>query len=287
MRRWLNEPLIHFLLLGGVIYLAYFLTSQEEPATDEILISQQLQQNLVNHFTRSWQRAPTSTEFATLLDDYVREEVAYRQSMKMGIDQGDSIVRQRLRQLLESFSEEAVRLNDPTDEQLVALMRDHEADFRLDTRWSLNHIYFNPGLRGDALSSDAEGLLRNISDSGLQQGWKNLGDPLSATIPSELSNYRESDIARLFGRMFSNELEGLQIGRWTGPLESGLGLHLVFIGKRIEGSLPELENVRDAVQREWFKQQRTEALDRLYERLQKDYPVEVESFNFDKALTQP
>lgn len=287
MGRWLKEPLIQFLLLGGMIYLVYDLSSQKEPVSDEIIISQQLQQNLANHFTRSWQRAPTSTEFEALLDDYIREEMAYRHSMKTGIDQGDTIIRQRLRQLLESFSKEVVLLNDPTDEQLMAFMSDHEADFRLDTRWSLHHIYLNPGLRGNAIRQDAEELLRDISGGGLQQDLENLGDPLNATTPYELSSYRESDIARLFGRMFSDELEDLEIGHWTGPLESGLGLHLVFIGERIEGSLPELENMRDVVQREWFKQQQTEALDRLYERLQKEYPVEIETFNLDQTPTQP
>ena len=57
-------------------------------------------------FTRTWQRPPTAQELAGLIEDYIREEVLYREAVAMGLDRDDIIVRRRLRQKLEFLTEE-------------------------------------------------------------------------------------------------------------------------------------------------------------------------------------
>ncbi|MGK2925773.1 MAG: peptidylprolyl isomerase, partial [Lysobacterales bacterium] len=87
---------------------------------------------------------------------------------------------------------------------------------------------------------------------------------------------RESEIASLFGGQFTDGLQGLEPGHWAGPVESGFGLHLVFIEAREAGRIPELAEVREAVQRELSSQRRREAVDSLFERLAEKYTVEIE-----------
>jgi parvulin-like peptidyl-prolyl isomerase len=101
-----------------------------------------------------------------------------------------------------------------------------------------------------------------------------MGDPLS--IPAEIEDLRLSEIGRLFGTVFSEQLEALATGEWLGPLESGFGYHLVYITERVPGSKPDLEQVRDAVQRDWFSLKRREAVDGMYQRLAENYQVEIE-----------
>jgi parvulin-like peptidyl-prolyl isomerase len=76
--------------------------------------------------------------------------------------------------------------------------------------------------------------------------------------------------------VFVEGLQGVEPGHWAGPVESGFGLHLVFVESREAGRTPELEEVRDAVQREWLSQRRRDAVDGLYERLAENYTIEIE-----------
>ena len=87
----------------------------------------------------------------------------------------------------------------------------------------------------------------------------------------------------MFGRVFVEGLQGIEPGHWAGPVESGFGIHLVFIEEREEGRVPELAEVRDEVQREWLSQRRREAVDSLYERLGQNYTVEIEPLAQDGA----
>ena len=87
---------------------------------------------------------------------------------------------------------------------------------------------------------------------------------------------REDEIARLFGTVFTEGLHGLETGHWSGPVESGYGLHAVIIDERIEGREPVLSEVREEVQRDWMSWQRRESVNNLYDRLAQNYTIEVE-----------
>jgi hypothetical protein len=285
MSRWLKEPLIHFLLLGALIFIVYeqFAGQGREPG--EIYISRGQQENLLNTFGRTWQRPPTPEEYQGLLQDYVRQEIAYRESQAMGLDQDDIVIRRRLRQKLELLAEDVAALAAPTDQDLQSYLDQHVAAFIIEPRLTLRHVYFSRDRRGAAAEQDALQLLQRIASDGPAGGFESFGDPLP--LPSELRDLRESEIARLFGSVFTDGLQGLQSGRWAGPVESGFGLHLVFIEERQAGRVPDLAEVREAVQREWLSQRRREAVDGLYQRLAENYTIEIEPLVDSPAAGKP
>jgi hypothetical protein len=275
MSKWLKEPLIHFLLLGAVIFVAYDQLAGKGSAPDEIFISRGQQENLLNTFGRTWQRPPTPEEFQGLLQDYVRQEIAYRESRAMGLDQDDIVIRRRLRQKLELLAEDIASLAAPTEQDLQTYLDAHAEDFVVEPRLTLRQVYFSRDRRGADAERDALQLLQRISTDGPEGEFEQFGDPLP--LPSEMREVRESEIARLFGSVFTDGLQGLETGRWVGPVESGFGLHLVFIEARESGRHPQLPEVREAVQREWVSLRRREAVDGLYERLAENYTIEIES----------
>lgn len=274
MSKWLREPLIHFLLLGALIFMVHdqFAGKGSEPG--KIFISKGQQENLLNTFGRTWQRPPTPQEFQGLLEDYVRQELAYRESQAMGLDQNDIVVRRRLRQKLELLAEDIASLAAPTVQDLQTYLDEHPFDFAVEPRLTLRQVYFSRDRRGAATQQDALQLLQRISTAGPEGDFEQFGDPLP--LPAELRAVRESEVARLFGTAFTDGLQGLETGRWAGPVESGFGLHLVFIENREAGRIPQLEEVREAVQREWLSQRRQQAIDSLYERLAENYAIEIE-----------
>jgi hypothetical protein len=275
MSKWLKEPLIHFLLLGAVIFVAYDQLAGKGSAPDEIFISRGQQENLLNTFGRTWQRPPTPEEFQGLLQDYVRQEIAYRESRAMGLDQDDIVIRRRLRQKLELLAEDIASLAAPTEQDLQTYLDAHAEDFVVEPRLTLRQVYFSRDRRGADAERDALQLLQRISTDGPEGEFEQFGDPLP--LPSEMREVRESEIARLFGSVFTDGLQGLETGRWVGPVESGFGLHLVFIEARESVRHPQLPEVREAVQREWVSLRRREAVDGLYERLAENYTIEIES----------
>ena len=285
MSRWIREPLIHFLLLGAVIFLIYDQFAGKGSAPDEIFISRGQQENLLNTFGRTWQRPPTPTEFQGLLQDYVRQEIAYRESRAMGLDQDDIVIRRRLRQKLELLAEDVASLAAPTDQDLQSYLQANAEDFAIEPRLTLRHVYFSRDRRGEDAGKDATQLLQRIATDGPAGDFEQFGDPLA--LPFELRDVRESEVARLFGTLFTDGLKGLEVGQWSGPVESGFGLHLVFLEAREAGRVPQLPEVRDAVQREWLSERRREAVDGLYERLAENYSIEIESLIDPQAKGNP
>ncbi len=74
-------------------------------------------------------------------------------------------------------------------------------------------------------------------------------NPISGTHASRL--FKEPLVHFFVRRPFARQLADLEVDRWAGPIRSGFGMHLVRIDTRTDGRLPELEEVRDALLREW------------------------------------
>jgi parvulin-like peptidyl-prolyl isomerase len=85
-----------------------------------------------------------------------------------------------------------------------------------------------------------------------------------------------SEAVKQFGEKFAAKLGELSPKQWQGPVESGYGVHLVWISERTEGRVPPLAEVRDAVRREWSNTRRSEANEKFYQELLKRYVVTIE-----------
>ena len=128
--------------------------------------------------------------------------------------------------------------------------------------------------RGEQAMSDAESLLVRLNESGSGIDVAALGDSLM--LPGEYDLISEGEVADRLGSEFAAALTELPVGRWSGPVESGFGLHLVLILERQPGSLPVLAEVREAVERDWRNARRKEATDAFYRGLRDRYEISVE-----------
>ena len=124
--RILREPLLHFLLLGAVIFAVFnFVSRHKSDKPGEIVVTQGTIENIATGFTRTWQRPPTKEELQGLIRDYIREEAAYREAVSMGLDRDDTIVRRWLRQKLEFVSDDLASNAEPSDADLDAFLKAH------------------------------------------------------------------------------------------------------------------------------------------------------------------
>ena len=117
MKNLMREPLLHFLLLGALIFVAFkFISRRDTSEPGKILITQGRIESLATTFNRTWRRPPSGSELEGLIRDYVREEVFAREAVALGLDKDDTIIRRRLRQKLEFVSEDVTAQAEPTDE---------------------------------------------------------------------------------------------------------------------------------------------------------------------------
>lgn len=275
MKRLLNEPLIHFLVLGALLFAAHgVLNRNASTAPGQIVVTQGQLASMMESFQRTWQRPPTREEWEGLIRDRVREEVYCREAMALGLDKDDTVIRRRLRQKMEFVSDDLAARTPPTDEELNAYLRAHPDKFRLEQQFTFRQLYLNPAKHGENLARDAEQLLAQLNRTGGEADVSTLGD--SILLEHAFQAARAREVAKQFGEEFATALTGLSLGKWQGPIESGYGLHLVFVSERTEGRLPALAEVRDAVSREWENARQTEASERLYESMLKRYVVTIE-----------
>jgi parvulin-like peptidyl-prolyl isomerase len=273
-KRILAEPLVHFLLLGLVIFAAYSRVSKltsDEPG--RIVVTQGQVAAMAVSFSRIWQRPPTGDELEGLIRDRVQEEVYYREAIALGLDRDDTIIRRRLRQKMEFISDDVAAEVEPTDEQLQAYLKAHPDAFHAERRFTFTQVYLNPELHGENLARDTAQLLARLKQGGGQAG-SAPGDPFM--LEPKLEAVPSSEVAKQLGKKFAATLETLTPGQWHGPVESGYGVHLVFLTERTEGRVPALAEVRDAVHREWSAAQRVEANEKFYQSLLQRYVVTIE-----------
>lgn len=276
LRALFREPLVHFLALGAVLFgLVQWRGRPGGAGSDRIAVGRGQIEALVAGFTRTWQRPPTEGELKGLIDEYVREELAYREAVGMGLDRGDRIIRRRLRQKLEFLVEDVVDAVPPTDSALQAWLDSHADTYRTDPEVAIRQVYYSVDRRGGGVASEARATLVQLERSGPNAPIDELGDG-TMFLPQELPLASRGEVARLFGEAFADTLLGLEVGRWTGPIESAYGLHLVLVRERREGRLPALGEIRPLVERDLMAAQRTAQVEQMYERLLERYRVDIE-----------
>lgn len=267
-----REPLLHFALIGLGLFIWYGAVAPESSDGQQIIISQPIQIELARQFQATWSRPPTKIEMVGLINNYIRDEILYREGVAIGLEKNDTVIKRRLRQKLEVLIEEQGNSNPATDADLNAYLAKHADEFRKPAVLTFEQIYFNPTDYGSNLEQAV-----SAAETKLQKGSspENLGS--SSMLPRNIKQLPADLVTREFGEKFSSSLLALPVGSWQGPVESGFGLHLVRVLERKEGYLPELNEVRQAVAREWENERRKNALETNYQRIKKDYDVIIES----------
>jgi len=271
LNKILREPLLHFLLIGVALFVVFGLVNDRTSgnADTQVVVSAGRIEQLENIFAKTWQRSPTKEELKGLVDDFVLEEIYYRQAVAMGIDRGDTVIRRRLRQKFEFLTDDLAAAAVPTDEELANYLAANAEVFTTDTTYTFEQVYINPDRPGVDLNGYIAAQL-----SALRAGNVVGGD--SALLPTSFDATPRRVVDSNFGSGFSDSLDLLSAGEWQGPVESGLGLHLVWIEALVQGTLPDLGDIRPVVEREWAHEKRLETRRIINEQLLNEYDVVIE-----------
>jgi len=264
MKRWLSEPLLHFLVAGGLLFAAYaWLNRNETTATDAVRITTAEVNWLKETWARQWRRPPDEQELRGLVIGYLKEELMAREAKEIGLDQNDTIVRRRLAQKMEFIVQDTARLAEPDEAQLRQRHEANRERYKNPTQITLTQIFFKTEA---AAQKGLAALKRRPADE--------IGDP------SMLERvFLQADLKLLssqFGADFAGKAFALEPDRWQGPLASAYGFHLVRVSEKQESGLRPFEEVRAQVLEEWHIEQLARTNEQYFAGLLKKYRVDVE-----------
>ena len=155
MKKWYKEPLLHFLVIGVVIFAVFSIANKEEAAVggNKIVVSSAETERLSDAWSKRMNRPPTEIELQGLIEAFIKEEVYYREALALGLDQDDTIIRRRLMQKMEFLSNDLAELDQPDESALNKYFLENQEKYRLPDQISLHTSI-------SVLTSAGQGLLR-------------------------------------------------------------------------------------------------------------------------------
>ena len=199
---------------------------------------------LAAQFSSVWRRPPSEDELEKLVDDYVREEVYYREALALGLDQNDAVVRQRMRQKIEFLTDTGAQLLEPTEEELQAFLAANEKKYRQGSRRALEQLFLGQNPSPENISLALEELKADPAKTTTGMGERSL-------LPAEISLSLPQAIDSVYGNGFYDQIADFPLGQWAGPVHSSYGFHLVRILQKEAELVPNLSAVREEVLRHW------------------------------------
>jgi hypothetical protein len=268
----LAEPMLHFVLIGIALFGAYRSVSPGVSAGRRIVITQGVVDDLVTQHMAARGRQPSTSELNHLVESYLREEILYREGVRLGLERDDIVVKRRVRQKIEMIAEEDASTRAPTDAELSAYLVANQARFVQPAIVSFEQVFI-----GEATSGRRVVYAAAITREALRKGANSeeLGQP--TLLPHRMTRTPADLVARDFGATFAAALEKVPVGEWVGPIDSSFGAHYVRVSDRTPAVAPQLAAVRDHVVREWENDRRQRARNDAYAKMRAEYQVSIET----------
>jgi len=269
--RLLKEPLLHFVMLGGLMFAAYsaFGTARQEFQPQPVIhMTAADAEWLKTMWTRQWRRPPTDEELTGLVADHLKEEVLAREARALELDVGDTIVRRRLAQKMAFLLDDTIRTTEPPEPELRGLYETRLDLVRTPARVSFTQIFF----RREDGDGRARASLVALSDAVATPAEE--GDRL--LLGDTFADQDEPALTNLFGAAFAQAVLTLPAGRWSGPIESGYGLHLVKVTAVSPPQARPFAEVRERLAEEWRRERQETAQTQLLQGLMRKYQVVVD-----------
>ncbi len=267
--RFLREPLLHFIAIGGLFFLIYTAVNDTtENSIDTILITPERISQITTEYNGVWNKMPSDEELDNLIKEEVRSEVYYRDALVLGLDKNDAVVRRRLRQKMEFLTDTGSYLQKPSPGELEAYFAANKQDYSSEPRLAFEQIYLGKTPSSDTVSHSLKTLHSQPAKDPNTLGQHTL-------LPAQLKLSRPDAIDSVFGKGFYSQIAELSPGEWGGPVTSVYGTHLVRTLDGVPGHMPPLAEVRATVLKNWKSAKAKENREQDYAKRRSRYIVEM------------
>jgi hypothetical protein len=204
-----------------------------------------------------------------LVDDYVRNEVLFREAMALNLNKNDQIIRRRLIQKMDYLAQGFYNEAEPlTEDDLRTYYAEHNQEYKKAASATFTHVFISSDSREVSQAKDiADSLLKTLNAE--QVPFENApGYGERFLYNRNYVNRDDDEIGSHFGDDFKQSVFALEVAdSWQGPVQSSYGWHLVLLKKNTPAYIPEFEEISSAVfadvQRQQQRQTKREAINKL------------------------
>lgn len=313
-QRLLRSPALHYVVLGALLFAAVSPRGSTPPAVRLVIPASRIEAALREY--EELKRQPlTPEERQSIIRLLVDQEVLYAYALRLGLDkepvvewrlsqiatfvsenpheakstkelanealllglnEGDLVVRRILIDGARRLIRAAILVREPSDSLLEQYLREHADEFRLPARVRLSHVLVDARIHKEQTEHDARELLARLrADSVRPERATEYGD--RGLVAANLAALPDVELERRFGHRFVEQLAGLPVGTWDGPISSRYGLHLVFVQERIPERVASLAEVRNDVRARVRNKLADEWLETRLGQLRAEFQVEVQA----------
>jgi hypothetical protein len=254
--------LLHFLLLGALVFGADLLISAQRGDAKTIVVGADVQKESVETFKSAMQRDPSPADVKILLDRWVDNEVLYREGLALGLDRGDSNIRERVIFKALSLTQSGLSLPKIDRAGLRQWFDARHARYDAPARLDFMEAVVN--------TERSEQALRPFVDALNGNG--------KSEVESSLRVFKDrprGNLVQGYGEAFTAALERATPGEWQ-ILASADGLRVVRLVGLKAGVPAEFEALEEAVYRDWKDDTLAELTTRAVRDMGKKYRVQTE-----------
>ncbi len=275
----LREPIALFFVVGAILFAIYFVRDTDTEMDDGVHESPvTIAVSQLDHMELTWKqlsnRKPTDKELELLVNDFIREELLYREALALGLNLNDTVVRRRMAQKM-AFLNKSGGVSNASDDVLNRWFEERKSDYAVSPTISFHQLYFSPEKRKDRIESDVSAFVEQLGKSRPESIDELPGD--KSRVRNSWSHMTAGDLMPLFGEEFTKQIFDQDVGVWKGPVNSQLGSHAVFVSTKTQERLPAFEAVRGRVELDWMQEQARSANSKLMNDLIHKYGVEITS----------
>lgn len=274
-----NQPpwrtFIHLFAFGLLLALAMMLvrgTPGDAEDMNRVVFTEADVAQVRAKIIRTWNRSPTAVELRKGLEQYIRDEVLFREAIALNLDRADPTVRMAMVRKITMMGTAQVDATELKGEEVEAYFTLRKERYRIPSIVNLVQIYLSKDKHGDRLQAYAAELLEALKQHDPRpEELAGLGD--LSMLGNVYADMTEQDLDRTFGGEFGAAAMSLMPGEWSGPVESGYGLHLVKVTHREDSRIPELTEVLERVITDIRYENRKAAEDQFYAEIEPRYQI--------------
>jgi parvulin-like peptidyl-prolyl isomerase len=273
IRRFFTEPFIQFLILGGLLFvLVYYIQQKTDKQSRNITIGNEQVNLMIVNYKSQTGNLPTKQQLDAMIDNYIKEEISYREAKKMGLDKDDEIIRRRLSQKFDFLQTDLKEEATPTEDDLEQFYKNNPALFQKEATVSFSHIYFTTDKSTDSIAKQrALQVLQQLQSTSLQRAPEK-GDRFA--LQYDYTGQAAVDVQQNFGNTpMQKELFNAPVNTWAGPVQSGYGWHLIFVSKRDSTAAIPFASIKEEVKTKWMEAAKAAQNKKVFDQLNEKYII--------------
>jgi hypothetical protein len=261
-RRWLREPLLHFVVLGGLLFGidGIIVGRANDPHT--IVVGGDVDREAIEVFKASRGHDPSPDELTALRQVWLDNEVLYREGLALQVDKGDESIRERVIFKALSMIDANVKLPPADDNVLRKWFESHRDKYDEPPRYSFQEA----ALSGDTSEAAVRAFVQQL----------NAGAPGDAKAGLRVFKGRpQANIVQSYGAEFAKALAASPKNVWA-AMKTKDGWRAIRVDGTSAAKPAVYEAVRNTVRADWTDATAAEQRTAAVRALAKKYNVRHE-----------